>query len=88
MPVSFWTSCRYGRDYAIAKKHKFSFIEDACQSFGAEYKGKKSCNLSTIGCTSFFPSQTSGCYGDGVPFSVTMSEIAAKMKFYFNHGQV
>ena len=51
---------------AIAKKHNLPMIEDAAQSFGAEYKGKKSCNLSTIGCTSFFPSKPLGCYGDGV----------------------
>ena len=50
---------------AIAEKHNLPLIEDAAQSFGAEYKGKKSCNLSTIGCTSFFPSKPLGCYGDG-----------------------
>ena len=50
---------------AIAAKHGLPVIEDACQSFGATYKGKKSCNLSTIGCTSFFPSKPLGCYGDG-----------------------
>jgi UDP-2-acetamido-2-deoxy-ribo-hexuluronate aminotransferase len=50
---------------AIAAKYKLPVIEDAAQSFGAEYKGRKSCNLSTIGCTSFFPSKPLGCYGDG-----------------------
>jgi UDP-2-acetamido-2-deoxy-ribo-hexuluronate aminotransferase len=38
----------------IALRHNLRVIEDAAQSFGAEYKGRKSCNLSTIGCTSFF----------------------------------
>jgi UDP-2-acetamido-2-deoxy-ribo-hexuluronate aminotransferase len=50
---------------AIAARHGLTVIEDAAQSFGAEYKGRKSCNLSTIGCTSFFPSKPLGCYGDG-----------------------
>ena len=51
---------------AIAAKHgDIPVIEDAAQSLGATYKGKKSGNLSTIGCTSFFPSKPLGCYGDG-----------------------
>ena len=50
---------------AIAARHGLAVIEDAAQSFGATYKGRKSCNLSTIGCTSFFPSKPLGCYGDG-----------------------
>ena len=49
----------------IAKNNNIIVIEDAAQSFGATYKGKKSCNLSDIGCTSFFPSKPLGCYGDG-----------------------
>jgi UDP-2-acetamido-2-deoxy-ribo-hexuluronate aminotransferase len=49
----------------IAKKHNIPVIEDAAQSFGAQYKNKKSCSLSTIGCTSFFPSKPLSCYGDG-----------------------
>ena len=50
---------------AIAAKHKVAVIEDAAQSFGATYKGRRSCSLSAIGCTSFFPSKPLGCYGDG-----------------------
>ena len=49
----------------IAKRHQLPVIEDAAQSFGATFEDKKSCNLSTIGCTSFFPSKPLGCYGDG-----------------------
>jgi dTDP-4-amino-4,6-dideoxygalactose transaminase len=50
---------------AIAKKHGLFVIEDAAQSFGAEYKGRKSCSLADIACTSFFPAKPLGCYGDG-----------------------
>ncbi len=50
---------------AIAGQHRLFVLEDAAQSFGAEYKGKKACNLAQIGCTSFFPAKPLGCYGDG-----------------------
>lgn len=50
---------------AIAKKHNLFVIEDAAQSFGAEYKGKKACAFGHIACTSFFPAKPLGCYGDG-----------------------
>ena len=55
----------YDRINAIAKKHGLYVIEDAAQSFGAEYKGRKSCKLADIACTSFFPAKPFGCYGDG-----------------------
>ena len=50
---------------AIAGQHGLFVLEDAAQSFGAGYKGKKACNLTQIGCTSFFPAKPLGCYGDG-----------------------
>ena len=50
---------------AIAGRHGLFVLEDAAQSFGAEYKGKKACNLAQIGGTSFFPAKPLGCYGDG-----------------------
>jgi len=71
----------------IAKKHNLPVIEDACQSFGATYKGQQSCNLSTIGCTSFFPSKPLGCYGDGGAVFTNDEELAQKMNYIHNHGQ-
>ena len=66
MPVSIYGQCPdMDAVNTIAQKYKLPVIEDAAQSFGATYKGKKSCNLSTIGSTSFFPSKPLGCYGDG-----------------------
>lgn len=72
---------------AIAEKHHLVVIEDAAQSFGASYKGKKSCNLSTIGCTSFFPSKPLGCYGDGGAIFTSDDELARAMREIRVHGQ-
>jgi UDP-2-acetamido-2-deoxy-ribo-hexuluronate aminotransferase len=72
---------------AIAKKYDLVVIEDAAQSFGATYKGKKSCNLSTIGCTSFFPSKPLGCYGDGGAIFTNDDALAQAMREIRAHGQ-
>jgi len=72
---------------AIAEKHNLPVIEDAAQSFGAEYKGNKSCNLSTIGCTSFFPSKPLGCYGDGGAIFTSDESIAIACREIRVHGQ-
>lgn len=88
MPVSLYGQCAdmYAIN-AIAAKHGLAVIEDAAQSFGATYKGKKSCGLSTIGCTSFFPSKPLGCYGDGGACFTNDDELATKMRQIRVHGQ-
>jgi UDP-2-acetamido-2-deoxy-ribo-hexuluronate aminotransferase len=72
---------------AIAQRHGLPVIEDAAQSFGATYRGRKSCNLSTIGCTSFFPSKPLGCYGDGGALFTSDDAIAAAAREIRVHGQ-
>jgi UDP-2-acetamido-2-deoxy-ribo-hexuluronate aminotransferase len=72
---------------AIAARQKLPVIEDAAQSFGASYKGRKSCNLSTIGCTSFFPSKPLGCYGDGGALFTSDDALAQVMREIRVHGQ-
>ena len=88
IPVSLYGQCAdMDAINAIAAKHNIIVIEDACQSFGAEYKGKKSCALSTIGCTSFFPSKPLGAYGDGGAIFTDDDALAEKMRMLLNHGQ-
>ena len=72
---------------AVASKHGLIVIEDAAQSFGATYKGKKSCALSDIGCTSFFPAKPLGCFGDGGAIFTDNDMLAEKMRSMRVHGQ-
>lgn len=88
MPVSLYGQCADMDEInEIADKKSIPVIEDGAQSFGAEYKGKKSLSLSTIGCTSFFPSKPLGCYGDGGALLLNDDKLAKKIKMLLNHGQ-
>lgn len=72
---------------AIADRHGLAVIEDAAQSFGATYKGRRSCHLSTIGATSFFPSKPLGCYGDAGALFTDDDRLAKAMREIRVHGQ-
>jgi len=89
MPVSlFGQTADMDAINSIAAKHgNLPVIEDAAQSFGSTYKGRKSCNLSTIGCTSFFPSKPLGCYGDGGAIFTNDNTLAQAMREIRVHGQ-
>jgi len=88
MPVSLYGQCAdFDAINAIAEKHGLPVIEDGAQSFGATYKGKRSCCLSTIGSTSFFPSKPLGCYGDGGALFTDDDELAKLMREIRVHGQ-
>ncbi len=88
IPVSlFGQPADFDEINAIAKSNGVPVIEDAAQSFGAEYKGRKSCNLSTIGCTSFFPTKPLGCYGDGGAIFTSDTELASVIRQIARHGQ-
>jgi UDP-2-acetamido-2-deoxy-ribo-hexuluronate aminotransferase len=88
MPVSIYGQCPdMDAINAIAEKYNLPVIEDAAQSFGATYKGKKSCNLSSIGSTSFFPSKPLGCYGDGGALFTNDDALAEKFRWIRVHGQ-
>ena len=88
MPIALYGQCAdMDSINAVAAQHRLPVIEDAAQSFGATYKGRQSCNLSTIGCTSFFPSKPLGCYGDGGACFTNDDQLAAIMRQTRNHGQ-
>ncbi|RBO85745.1 UDP-2-acetamido-2-deoxy-ribo-hexuluronate aminotransferase [Marinomonas aquiplantarum] len=88
IPVSLYGQCAdFDAINAIASKYGIPVIEDAAQSFGATYKGKNSCNLSTIACTSFFPSKPLGCYGDGGAIFTNDEELAKVLRQIARHGQ-
>jgi UDP-2-acetamido-2-deoxy-ribo-hexuluronate aminotransferase len=72
---------------AVATRHGLPVIEDGAQSFGADYRGRRSGNLSTIGCTSFFPSKPLGCYGDGGALFTSDDGLARAMREIRVHGQ-
>ncbi|MGM0914238.1 MAG: DegT/DnrJ/EryC1/StrS family aminotransferase [Pseudomonadota bacterium] len=88
IPVSLYGQCAdMDAINAVAEKHGIPVIEDAAQSFGATYKGRKSCNLSTIATTSFFPSKPLGCYGDGGAIFTNDEELATIIRQVARHGQ-
>jgi UDP-2-acetamido-2-deoxy-ribo-hexuluronate aminotransferase len=88
MPVGLYGQCaEHEAINTIANKYGIPVIEDAAQSFGATYKGKRSCALSPIGCTSFFPSKPLGGYGDSGACFTNDDELARKLIEIRNHGQ-
>ena len=98
MPVSLYGQCAdFDTINELVKKHNDSrsttndpqiyVIEDGAQSFGATYKGRRSCGLSTIGSTSFFPSKPLGCYGDGGALFTNDDALAKAMREIRAHGQ-
>lgn len=88
IPVSLYGQCAdFDAINTIADKYGIPVIEDAAQSFGASYKGRKSCNLSTVATTSFFPSKPLGCYGDGGAVFTNDEELAKVLRQIARHGQ-
>lgn len=88
IPVSLYGQCaEYDEINQIAATHGIAVIEDGAQSFGATYKGRKSCNLTDIATTSFFPTKPLGCFGDGGAVFTSEPEIAAKARQIARHGQ-
>lgn len=88
MPVSLYGQPADMADInALAARRGIPVIEDGAQSFGAQYRAARSCGLSTIGCTSFFPSKPLGCYGDGGAIFTDDAALAQVMREIRVHGQ-
>lgn len=88
MPVSLYGQCAdMDAINEIAAAHRLAVIEDAAQSFGATYKQRRSCGLTLIGCTSFFPSKPLGAYGDAGACFTNDDALAARLRDIRNHGQ-
>ena len=88
LPVSLFGQCAdMDSINKIAKKYDIPVLEDGAQSFGATSKNRKSCGMSTIGCTSFFPSKPLGCYGDGGAIFTNNDNLATKIRSIRVHGQ-
>ncbi|OHC44610.1 MAG: aminotransferase DegT, partial [Rhodanobacter sp. RIFOXYA1_FULL_67_6] len=88
IPVSLYGQCAdFDAINAIAAKHGIPVIEDAAQSFGASYKGRKSGSLGTLACTSFFPTKPLGCYGDGGAVLTDDAGLARLVRQIARHGQ-
>ncbi len=88
MPVNLYGQCAdFDKINTLASKYGLPVIEDGAQSFGANYKGKKSCSLGTIGATSFFPSKPLGAYGDGGALFTNDDLLAKVLREIGSHGQ-
>ncbi|THB63241.1 MAG: DegT/DnrJ/EryC1/StrS family aminotransferase [Spirochaetaceae bacterium] len=88
IPVSIFGQCAdFDAINAIAGTHSLWVMEDGAQSFGAEYKGQKSCSMTTVATTSFFPAKPLGCYGDGGAVFTADNQLADKIRMILNHGQ-
>ena len=88
LPVHlFGQCCDMDAINAIAKKHNLIVIEDACQSIGAEFKGKRAGSIGDYGCFSFYPTKNLGCFGDGGIVTTNSETKADLLKIFRNHGQ-
>ena len=88
LPVSLYGQCAdFDAINAIANRHGLLCLEDGCQSFGALYRGRRSCGLSRAGATSFFPAKPLGCYGDGGMAFTNDTQLAERLRMIREHGQ-
>ena len=88
MPVSLYGQCAEMDEInVIGQRHSVPVIEDAAQSFGATYRGQRSCSLSEVACTSFFPAKPLGAYGDGGACFTRDENLALKLRQIRDHGQ-
>ncbi len=89
MPVHlFGQCCDMESIWRLAQKHDLSIVEDACQAIGAEYQGRRTGVLGSVGCFSFFPTKNLGGAGDGGMMTTDDPELAQRLKCLRVHGDV
>lgn len=87
VPVHLYGQCAdMGPINRIARKYRIKVIEDAAQSIGAEYNGKKAGSIGDLGCFSFYPTKNLGCFGDGGMVTTDNEKLAEKVKMLRVHG--
>lgn len=88
MAVSLFGQCPdFDVIEVVAARYGLTVIEDAAQSFGALHRGRRSCSLSRVACTSFFPSKPLGAYGDGGAIFTSDDALAATVRQISRHGE-
>ncbi|WP_028587556.1 DegT/DnrJ/EryC1/StrS family aminotransferase [Desulfocurvus vexinensis] len=88
IPVDiFGLSADYAAIQSLADKHGLFVLQDAAQSFGGLYHGKRCGAMGHVGATSFFPAKPLGCYGDGGAVFTDDDELAALMRSLLFHGK-
>ena len=87
MPVHlFGQCCEMDPIWDIADRHGLAVIEDAAQSFGAEYKDQRCGTLGVVSCFSFYPSKNLGTMGDAGMVTTNNAAVNKKMAAYRVHG--
>jgi dTDP-4-amino-4,6-dideoxygalactose transaminase len=88
IPVDlFGQPADYDEINQIAQKYHLFVLQDAAQSFGATYKGKKTCSHGDVAATSFFPAKPLGCYGDGGMIFTDKAGLNEKFTSIRIHGK-
>ena len=89
MPVHlFGQCCDMDALWRIAQKYELEIVEDACQAIGAEFQGRRTGVLGSVGCFSFFPTKNLGGAGDGGMMTTDDPDLAQRLKCLRVHGDV
>lgn len=87
IPVHLYGQCAdMDRIMKVAKKYRVAVIEDAAQSIGALYKGKRAGSIGHLGCFSFYPTKNLGCFGDGGMVTTNDPKLADRVRMLRVHG--
>lgn len=87
IPVHLFGQCaEMDEILALASSRGIAVMEDAAQSIGSVYKGRKACSMGQLGTLSFFPSKNLGAFGDAGMIATNDEHLAHMCKLLRNHG--